>query len=76
MNEPEWIIRDIRSPKSGLDQSNSVTQKEFYQFGSKISDAVHALTHQKVTLGIHHNKHSCIYNSLIYIYRFCLFEVE
>ncbi len=49
MNEPEWIISDIKYPSA---KDESVTQRQFFTFAKKISDAVKANTKQLLTLGI------------------------
>ena len=49
MNEPEWVISDIKYPSV---KDESVTQSQFFIFAKKISDAVKANTKQYLTLGI------------------------
>jgi hypothetical protein len=48
MNEPEWVISDIKFPSV---KDDSVTQRQFFTFAKKISDAVKANTKQLLTLG-------------------------
>jgi len=74
MNEPEWVIKGL---KQGTVHSKAtpLTQKQFFTFADRVSDAVHKHTKHYVTIGMEFKIPDILTSEIIVLLRIGLSEV-